>query len=58
MINIIFELTFIDNMVNFFSNTLNSTVETNLTNNELIVFTLAKLETLIDRLIGISNDIF
>lgn len=51
MINIILELTLIDNMVNLLTNTLNSTVETNLTNNELVILTLAKLKTLIDRLI-------
>jgi len=57
MINVVLKLAFIDDVVNFFSNTLNSAVKTDLTNDELIVFALAKLETLIDRLIGISNDI-
>ena len=58
MINIVFELTLIDDMVNLLTNALNSSIKTNLTNDEFVVLTLAKLETLINRLIRVSDDIF
>jgi len=58
MIDIVLKLTLIDNMVDLLSNTLNATIDTNLTNNELIVLALAKLETLVDRLVRVGDDIF
>lgn len=45
-------------MVNLFSDTLNSTICTNLSNNILVVFTLTKLKCLINWLLAICDDIF
>ena len=57
MVDVVLELAFVDDVINLLTNTLDSTVKTNLTDDELIVLALAKLEALIDRLIGISNDV-
>jgi len=58
MINIVLKLPFIYDMVDLFSNSLNSTIFSNLANDKLIISTLAKLELLIYRLSRISNDLF
>ena len=57
MVNIILELTFVHDHIDLFTHALNSTIGTNLTDNKLIKSTLAKLETLINRLIRISHDV-
>ena len=44
-------------MVDFFSNTLNSTIPANLSNNKLVVLRLAEFQALIDTLGTVSNDI-
>lgn len=58
MVDIVFKLTFINDMVNFLTNTLNSTINTNLSNDILIVLALSKLQCLVDWLGTVSNDIF
>mgnify|MGYP004531773273 CR=1 FL=1 len=58
MINVVFELAFVDDMIDFFSNTLNSSIPANLSNDELIVLRLSEFQTLIYTLCTISNDIF
>jgi len=50
MVNIILKLALINDMVDFFAHALNSTVCSNLTDDELVESTLAELETLVDRL--------
>ena len=58
MVDIILELTFINDVVNFLTNTLNSTINTYLSNNILIMLTLSNLQRLVDWLRAVSNDIF
>jgi len=48
MINIVLELTFIDDVVDFLANTLNSAINSDLPNDVLVVLTLSKLQLLID----------
>lgn len=57
MIDVVLKLTLIDDVVDLFTYTLNSAVSTNLPNNELVVLTLAKLKSLIDRFRAVLNDI-
>ena len=57
MINIIFKLTFVNDMVDFFAHTLNTTVCTNLTYDILVVLALSKLKCLINWFRTICNDI-
>ena len=58
MINIILELTFVNDMVDLLADTLNSTIYTQLPNDVFVVLALTKLEGLIDLLGAIGNDIF
>ena len=57
MIDIVLKLSFIDNMIDLLANTLNSAVITNLSNNVLVILTLAKGQTLIDWFTTIGNNI-
>ena len=57
MINIILELTFVDNLVNLLAHALNTTIWTNLTDDEFAVSALAELEILVNWLAGIGNDV-
>lgn len=57
MINIILKLTFIDDVVDLLANALNSTINSNLPNDVLIVLTLSKLKRLIDWFRTVSDDI-
>jgi hypothetical protein len=58
MIDVILKLTFIDDMIDLFSDTLDSSIVSNLTDNVLVIFALAELEALVDWLVGVSNDVF
>ena len=58
MINVIFELALIDNVVDFFADTLDAAFSVNLTNDKLIEFGLAKLKALVDGFRAVSDDIF
>jgi hypothetical protein len=57
MVNVILELTFIDNLVNFLTHALNSAIRTNLTNDVLAVSALSELKILLNWLGGIGNDV-
>ena len=58
MINIIFELSFVNDMVDFFAYTLNTTISTNLTYDILIVLALSELKSLVNWFRTIGNDVF
>ena len=58
MIDIILKLTLIDDMINFLSNTLNSAINTDLTDDVLVVLTLTKLKALINWLGAVGYDVF
>jgi hypothetical protein len=57
MIDVIFKLTFIDDMIDLFSYTLDSSIVSNLADNVLVILALAELETLVDRLVRVSDDV-
>jgi len=57
MIDIILKLAFIDDIVEFFAQSLSSSIWTNLTHDELIVLAGSKSQCLINRSIGVGNDI-
>jgi hypothetical protein len=58
MIDVIFKLTFVNDMIDFFSNTLNSAIPANLSNDKLVVLGLAEFQALIDTFGTVSNDVF
>jgi len=58
MIDVILKLTFIDDMIDLFSDTLDSSIVSNLTDNVLVIFALAELEALVDWLVGVCDDVF
>ena len=58
MIDIIFELTLVNDMVDFFANTIDTAFSIDLTDEELVVSRLAELKSLVDRFLAISDDIF
>ena len=58
IIRIILEHTFVNDVVNFFSHTIYFSIRSQLTYNVSIVFTLPKLHRLVDKLSGISHDVF
>jgi hypothetical protein len=57
MIDVIFKLTFINDMIDLLTDTLNSSIIANLTYNEFVVFALAKLQCLVNRFRAILNDV-
>ena len=57
MIDVILKLTFIDDVVDLLSYTLDAAIVTDLANNELVVFALAELEGLVNGLVGVSDDV-
>ena len=58
MINIILKLSLVNDMVDLLTDTLNSSVWTNLTNDKFVEPTLSKLKTLINGLVGVCHDVF
>ena len=58
MVNIILKLTLVNDMVDFFAYTLNTTISTNLTYDILVVFALSELKCLVNWLGTIGNDVF
>jgi hypothetical protein len=58
MIDIIFELTLVNDMVDFFANSIDTAFSIDLTDEELVVSRVAELKCLIDRFLAISDDIF
>ena len=58
MIDIIFELTLVNDMVDFFANSIDTAFSIDLTDEELVVSRLAELKSLVDRFLAISDDIF
>lgn len=58
MIYIVFELAFVDYMIDLLSNSLNATIWANLSDDELVVLALAELETLINWRAGVLDDFF
>jgi hypothetical protein len=58
MVDIILKLSFVNDMVDLLSNTLNSAVPANLPNDVLVVLRLPEFQALINRLGTVSNDIF
>ena len=58
MIDVIFELTLVNDMVDFFANSIDTAFSIDLTDEELVVSRLAELKSLVDRFLAISDDIF
>jgi hypothetical protein len=58
MIDVIFELTLVNDMVDFFADSIDTAFSIDLTDEELVVSRLAELKSLVDRFLAISNDIF
>ena len=58
MVNIVLELALVDDVVDFFADTLDATIRSQLANNELVVLRLAELQRLIDLLRRVGNDLF
>lgn len=57
VVDVILELSFVDDVVDFLADALHSAICSDLTDDVFVEPTLAKLETLIDGLTGISYDI-
>ena len=57
VVNIVLELSFVNDVVDFFADALHSAICTDLTDDVFVEPTLAELETLVDGLTGISYDI-
>ena len=57
IVNVVFKLTLIDDVVNLFANSSDLTVRTNLTNNILVVSALAELPVLVDRFLGVLDNV-
>ena len=58
MIDVIFELTLVNDMVDFFADSIDTAFSIDLTDEELVVSRLAELKSLVDRFLAISDDIF
>jgi hypothetical protein len=58
MVNIILELSFVNNLVDLLTYSLDAAIMTNLTNDELAVSTLSELKFLVNWLYRIGNDVF
>ena len=58
MIDVIFELTLVNDMVDFFANSIDTAFSIDLTDEELVMSRLAELKSLVDRFLAISDDIF
>jgi hypothetical protein len=58
IVNVVFKLTLIDDMVNLFANSSDLAIWTNLTNDILVVSALAKLPVLINRFLGVLDNVF
>ena len=58
MVDIIFELSFIDDMVNLLAYALHSPVISQLADDELIELTLSELHVLVNGLLALLNDVF
>ena len=57
MVNIILELSFIDDLVDLLTHSLDTAIMTNLTDDELAVSTLSELKLLVNWLSRIGNDV-
>lgn len=57
MVNVVLELPLVDDVVDLLTDSLNPTVHANLTDYVFVESTLAKLQTLVDGLTGIADDI-
>ena len=58
MIDVVFELTLVNDMVDFFADSIDTAFSIDLTDEELVVSRLAELKSLVDRFLAISDDIF
>ena len=58
MVDIIFELPFIDDVIDLLSDTLDPPIISQLSNDELVEFALSKLHILVYGLLALLNDIF
>ena len=57
MIDVVLELTLVDDMVDLLADSLNSTIRSNLSNDEFIVLALPKLKGLVNWFRAVLNDI-
>ena len=57
MIDIVLELTLVDDVIDLLADTLNSTIRSNLSNDEFIVLALPKLKSLVNWFRAVLDDI-
>lgn len=58
MIDVIFELALVNNVVNLFAYTLDSAIVADLADDIRVVLGLAELQRLVDRLAAVLDDVF